>query len=72
MDTQVKMKSATVTMEVTATVHWPVGVALSESEIIDNAMQSVTPFQEVRCCDHSKTWAKVFAEVSDRDCELHS
>jgi hypothetical protein len=66
----------TVKMEVTVTLTPPLGHDLSDDRAIELAMSAVTQSIEVDCGrDIGATfnriaWAKVHADVSDRDCEV--
>lgn len=66
----------TIRMEVTVTVEPPRGHEISNEEAISLAMSSVTQSHQVECGrdrgpDHDLiAWAKVYAEVSDVDCEV--
>lgn len=76
MNEEIKMHTATVKMEVTTTVVWPVEVELDDEGIMVAAMSAVTQSHEVACgrmVDERANriaWARVFAEVSDNDCEI--
>ena len=63
-----------VQMEVTVTVTPPKGMEIDDQEAIELAMQAVTQHQQVQCGIETDpkliTWADVYAEVSDADCEV--
>lgn len=62
-----------VKLTVTATITPPEGIELTDEEAISLSMSCVHQFFEVDCRrDASKplAWAKVYAEVSDSDCEI--
>lgn len=63
----------TVKMEVTVTVEAPQEQTLSDEQAVELAMSVVIQHQEVECGrdTHNRiAWAKVYAEVSDADCEV--
>jgi hypothetical protein len=66
----------TVRMEVTVTVEPPKGQTLTDEKAIELAMSSVNQSHQVECGrdvgpHHNLiAWAKVYAEVSDHDCEV--
>jgi hypothetical protein len=63
--------SKTVQMTVTVTVEPPEGIEITKDRAIELAMSAVTQFHEVDCGPPGRIkWAKVYAEVSDNDCEV--
>jgi hypothetical protein len=67
----------TVTMQVTVTVEQPQGQELSDERATELAMSAVAQFHEVEFGRDSGpgynriSWAKIYAEVSEEDCEVH-
>ena len=66
----------TVTMQVTVTVEQPQGQELSDARATELAMSAVSQFHEVEFGRESGpgysriSWAKIYAEVLEEDCEV--
>ena len=63
-----------VTLTVAVTVKFPDGAPDTSADMAKAmAMSAVTPFHEVDCGEVGRVrWAKVYAEVSDDECEVLS
>ncbi len=67
----------TVTMQVTVTVEQPQGQELSDERATELATTAVAQFHEVEFGRDSGpgynriSWARIYAEVSEEDCEVH-